>query len=121
MADIQVLEKLIAGQEKQTRASRDALEQQKLDILNSIKKELDEGKLLGKYDIGDERLKSWFQTLPLLAIKPILYVYNVSYGKGTGDRAEGIEIDAKLESELAALTDDEQKELLNKERENTIL
>lgn len=47
---------------------------------------------------------------PPLAKKPILYVYNVSYSdKNNPDR---LEIDAKVESELAGFSDEEQKELL---------
>src|SRR3990167_8610840 len=41
LADLQVLEKLAAGQEKMTRGSKDPLEAQKLKILNSIKTELE--------------------------------------------------------------------------------
>jgi ribosome-binding ATPase len=78
LSDLQTLEKLIPTQEKQVRASHDPLEQQKLQILNFIKTELDAGRKLGKYEIGDERVAHFYKTLPLLSTKPVLYVFNVS-------------------------------------------
>lgn len=83
LADLQVLEKLIAGQEKQARASRDVLEQEKLKILKQVQNDISEGKILGRFHIGDERLRSWFETLPLLTLKPVLYVFNVDEGSYT--------------------------------------
>lgn len=118
LSDIQVLEKLIPNQEKTVRSSKDNLEQQKLDILNSIKTELEAGRMLGKYEVGDERLKNWFSTLPLLTIKPILYVFNVDEGsyahKLEHEVANDNEmvISAKIEEELSELSDDEREEYL---------
>jgi ribosome-binding ATPase len=118
LSDIQVVEKLIPNQEKIVRASKDSLEQQKLDILISIKNELEQGKMLGKYDVGDERLKAWFNTLPLLTIKPILYVFNVDEGsyahKLEHEVANDNEmiISAKIEEELSELSDEDRDEYL---------
>lgn len=120
LADMQTLEKLIAGQEKTVRGTKDPLEQQKLDILNQIKGELYAGRILGNYQIGDERLKDWFSTLPLLTTKPMLYVYNVSeqeYSDKLRDPSlnaqdDRIVISAKLEEELADYSEEERKEYL---------
>lgn len=131
LADLQVLEKLISGQEKLAKISKDLLESGKLKILNSIKAELDAGRMLGKYGVGDERLKTWFTTLPLLTIKPMLYVFNVSEEEYTARLKQpvipanagiqlanepGLEnsliISAKIEEELAELSDDERVEYL---------
>lgn len=140
LSDIQVLEKLIPNQEKTVRASKDSLEQQKLDILNSIRAELESGKMLGKYEVGDERLKSWFSSLPLLTIKPILYVFNVAEEEYvekmnqdvileelSDDRIlkdsitplsasfqndNSLVISAKIEEELSELSDEEREEYL---------
>lgn len=119
LADLQVLEKLIAGQEKTMRGSKDPLDAQKLEILNSIKAELEQGRMLGKYMINDERLKIWFQTLPLLTIKPILYVFNVDEGSyahrlehETANENE-IFISAKIEEELVDLSEEDKKEYLS--------
>jgi ribosome-binding ATPase len=118
LADMQVMEKLIPGQEKTVRGSKDPLESQKLEILNSIKEELEQGRMLGRYEVGDERLKLWFSTLPLLTIKPILYVFNVdedSYAHRleheTANENE-IVISAKIEEELSELNDLEKLEYL---------
>ncbi len=81
LADLQVIEKLISAQEKEVRIVKDPLEKQKLDILNKIKENLEAGKILGHYEIGDERLKAWFKSLPLLTTKPMLNVFNVSEGE----------------------------------------
>src|SRR4051812_32375570 len=58
LADLQVLEKLISAQEKEVRAAKDPLESQKLEILKQVQDDLNQGKVLGKYEIGDDRLKS---------------------------------------------------------------
>lgn len=118
LADLQVLEKLVLGQEKQIRGSKDPLDSEKMQILNSIKTELEGGRMLGKYEIGDERLKNWFETLPLLTIKPMLYVFNVDEGSyahklehETVNENE-IFISAKIEEELVELSDEEKQEYL---------
>ncbi len=118
LADLQVIEKLVTGQEKNMRGSKDALEAQKLEILNAIKKELEEGRMIGKYNVGDERLKEWFVTLPLLTLKPVLYVLNVAEGSyahklehETVNENEII-ISAKIEEDLSDLDDGERAEYL---------
>ena len=122
LADLQVLEKLILAQEKQGRGSKDILDAEKLKILESIKSELEQGHVLGHYHVGDERLKSWFQTLPLLTTKPVLYVFNVSeseFGQKYHDRGENVQdggneivISAKIEEELVDLSQEERQEYL---------
>jgi len=127
LADLQTLEKLVLAQEKEVRGSKDPLEQKKLDILNTIKKNLDEGKILGHYVMGDERLEEWYAKLPLLSIKPILYVYNVSedgYADKLRDPSlvaqddkkeiqdDKLVISAKLEEEMADFSEEERSEYL---------
>jgi len=118
LADLQTLEKLIMGQEKQTKVSHDALEAQKLEILNKLKSELDAGHVLGEYQIGDERLRDWFVQLPLLSTKPILYVYNIDENKLSSDDTlvyhsdHELGICAKLEEELVDLSEAERQEYL---------
>jgi GTP-binding protein YchF len=119
LADMQVMEKLVDAQDKAARtAGAEVIEKQKLEILQSISNTLAEGKMLGHYDVGDERLKSWFQTLPLLTIKPILYVYNVdedSYQHRLEHEMTNhneMVVSAKLEEELVELSDVERAEYL---------
>ncbi|MBI2019058.1 redox-regulated ATPase YchF [Candidatus Daviesbacteria bacterium] len=121
LADLQTIEKLIPAQEAQVRASKDVLESEKLEILKQVQNDLNEGRVLGKYSIGDERVKDWFEHLPLLSIKPVLYVYNVSeeeYSNKLRDSSASpqndkvVVISAKVEEELADLNDEERKEYL---------
>ena len=118
LADLQTLEKLVLAEEKQVRASRDSLEQQKLEILKQMAEELNQGRTLDKYQVKDERLKDWFKTLPLLSIKPVLFVYNVSedqYRQKLHDREQNdyeLVVSAKLEEELADLSEAERLEYL---------
>ncbi|MBI2039748.1 redox-regulated ATPase YchF [Candidatus Microgenomates bacterium] len=118
LADLETVEKLCTYQEKETRVSKDPLESQKLAILKQIKDELENGRGLGQYNIGDERLRSWFLHLPLLSIKPILYVYNVSeqdYKSQLYDRGSyknEMVISARLEEELIDLSDQERIDYL---------
>jgi len=119
LADLETLGKLIAAQEKQAKVSKDVLETEKLDILNRLKAELDTGKIPGKYEIGNERLAVWFKTLPLLTIKPVLYVRNVdeirikdTYYDTLEYHSNELAICAKLEEELADLSEKERTEYL---------
>jgi ribosome-binding ATPase len=122
LADLQVVEKLVAAQEKVVRASKDTLENQKLEILKQVQDDIGAQRVIGNYHIGDERLRDWFKTLPLLSIKPVLYVYNVAEGE-YAERLVGADneeigkgnsmvICAKLEEELADVTEGERIEYL---------
>lgn len=108
LADLQTLEKLVVSQEKESKVSKDVLEKEKLEILQRIQSELENGKILGTYHVGDERLRGWFEHLPLLSLKPILYVFNVderNYARKQSEETAGNElvISAKLEQDLADL------------------
>ena len=118
LADLQTLEKLVVAQEREARVVKDALEDQKLEILKQVQDDVTDGKIVGEYQIGDERLKAWFKTLPLLSIKPILYVYNVSeseYKSRSTNRLlneNELIICAKLEEELVDLPENERLDYL---------
>src|SRR5258708_6912875 len=125
LSDLQTLEKLVAIQEKEAKTSKDPLENQKLEILKQVQDDigggqdnLGGGKILGIYHIGDERLKDWFEHLPLLSLKPVLYVFNVEEGSyahklehETLNENELI-ISAKIEEELGELGEEERVEYL---------
>lgn len=141
LADLQVLEKLITTQEKTLQdTGSDPVEKNKLELLNQIKNELDQGRTLGRFEVGDDRLKVWFATLPLLTIKPILYAFNVSeeeyasrlhvileersddriltkdsitHPSASFQNDNELIICAKLEEELVDLSDEERMEYLN--------
>jgi GTP-binding protein YchF len=117
LSDLQVIEKLIANQEKQAKVSKDQLETDKVMILKQIQTELEAGRVVGNYQIGDDRLRTWFKSLPLLTLKPAVYVYNVSEDQYQAqlDRplnANELVISAKIEEELSELSDDERIEYL---------
>ncbi len=120
LADLQTLEKLIFAAEKEAKATKDPLESQKLELLKQVQDDVTAGRILGEFHIGDERLREWFSKLPLLSIKPVLYVYNVSEGeyaeKLLAPRLRGdddiLVISAKLEEELADVSEEERKEYL---------
>lgn len=118
IADLETLEKLIANQDKAARTTgADPIEKQKLELLNNIKVELEAGHKLGNFEIGDERIREWFSHLPLLTLKPVLYVFNV----GEDDYSSALNrtlgenelvISAKLEEELADLSNEERMDYL---------
>ncbi|MBI4038950.1 redox-regulated ATPase YchF [Candidatus Daviesbacteria bacterium] len=119
LADLQTLEKLLsAQQDKRIKSSNDTLETEKLDCLMVVQGELEKGKLPSWIKIGDEKLRNWFERLPLLSMKPVLYVYNVSekeYKQKLLDREYNVGelvISAKLEEELADLSEEERKDYL---------
>ncbi len=119
IADLQVVEKLIAGQDKLARTNgSDPIEKQKLEILNQVQDDLNQGNTPGNHDISDERLVVWFKTLPLLTIKPVLYVYNVSEAEYAERIKNSVQNDnktvicARLEEELVDLSDEERAEYL---------
>ncbi len=129
LADLQTLEKLVAAGEKQVKAGSDPLEAQKLQLLKQIQSELEQGRTLGRYEIGDERLKDWFEHLPLLTLKPVLYVFNVDEGSyahkmeheqlnenesltSLFPAGNELIISAKIEEDLGELSDEERSEYL---------
>lgn len=131
LADLQTLEKLILTQEKQAKALHDPLEYKKIEILNGLKQKLDNGEFMGvsagKGSEGlEEKLQDWFVKLPLLSMKPVLYVYNsdenviaseVKNSLSLEDPSatpqdDSLRICAKLEEELADLSEEERKEYL---------
>ncbi len=123
LADIETIDKLISFAEKELKFSKDPLDPKKLEILKKIKEDLDKGTCIGDKLIKtaegmDQRMRGWITTLPLLSIKPVLYVYNVGedqYSQISSDRGTNeneMAISAKMEEELADLSDEERLEYL---------
>ncbi len=101
LADLQTLDKLLLDK---------TLDSEKKEILNKIKEDLNEGRNPGTHP-----------NLPLLSIKPVLYVYNVDENKFLDSvRSNRLEyhndnelmISAKLEEEMADFSEEERKEYL---------
>lgn len=118
LADLQTIEKLIFAQEKLMKTSKDILDKLKLNVLLQLNEVLKKGDSLKDFKIDDERLRLWFERLPLLLIKPTLYVYNVGeqeYKEKMEDKElkeNEIVISAKLEQELADYSEEERLEYL---------
>lgn len=120
LSDLQTIEKLVVAQEKQAKVSKDPLDGPKLEILKLIQDDLAQGKILGNYHIGDERIAEWFKSLPLLTTKPVLYVHNVSEEEyvdklrdpSLSAQDDRLVISAKIEEELSELSEEEREEYL---------
>jgi GTP-binding protein YchF len=117
LADLQTLEKAIPRIEKEARSSKDRAPI--LAAAKSAQEYLNQGKLIRTSNIDLEAIKE-FQ---LLTAKPFLYVFNVDAAELSDQSlrselakivapAEAIFLDAKTESELAELSENDALELL---------
>jgi len=111
------LEKKAKGQDKEAKATI-ILVDKALDVLR-------EGNPARTVEISHDDLKAW-QGLQLLTSKPVLFVANVDEASAAGgndysksvaaraseENAAAVAISAKIEAELAQLSDDEQAEYL---------
>lgn len=78
LADLETIEKLIFAQDKEAKTGKDPVNYKKLEILKRVQGDLNQGKALSKFYLGDDKLQDWFEHLPILTIKPVLYVFNVA-------------------------------------------
>ena len=111
------LEKKAKGQDKEAKAT--------LVLVDKALDALQEGKPARSVEIDDDDKKAW-AGLQLLTAKPILFVANVDEdaaadgndharaveARAADENAAAVVISAKIESELAQLSDDEQREYL---------
>ncbi len=124
-ADLETIEKKIDNAKKKLKA--DKKYQQEVDLLEKIKKTLEQGKSARTIDFNEEEQELLKDTY-LLTMKPILYIANISeeqlnnpfeeenvkqvveYAKG--EKAEVIPLCVKIEEELAGLEGEDKKEML---------
>lgn len=117
LADLQTLEKAIVRYDKEVKQKR--LDPEVLATAEAAAKALNEGKLLSASGLDLAPIRE----LGLLTAKPFLYVFNVDEGiladQAKLDElaalvapAKAIFLDAKLESELIELSDEDAAELL---------
>ncbi|MBO1906261.1 redox-regulated ATPase YchF [Microvirga sp. 3-52] len=125
LADLDSLEKRVTALEKKAKGN-DKEAKETLDLVNRTLPLLREGKpaRLVERKVEEERL---FQMLGLLSSKPVLYVCNVeeaSADKGNAfsarvferakeEDAKAVVVSAKIESEIAVLPPEEQKDYLD--------
>lgn len=124
-ADIETVDKRLDKAKKMLKAEKKY--QAEIDLLEKIKKVLEEGKSARTIDFSDEEKEMLKETF-LLTLKPILYIANVSeeqlsnadkdvnvlkvkeYAKSEG--AEVIPLCVKIEEELASLEPADKNEML---------
>ncbi|MFO1147288.1 MAG: redox-regulated ATPase YchF [Alsobacter sp.] len=124
LADLESLEKRVVALEKKARGG-DKEAKESLDLVQRCLKLLQDGKPARLVERRAEEERA-FQQLNLLTAKPVLYVCNVEEaaahdGNGFSARvfqrakeegAVAVVVSAKIESEIAVLAPDEQKEYL---------
>lgn len=125
-SDIELIERRIAKTIKAAKADKSL--QKELDILQKLKKELEDGKLIRNLTFSEEE-EFFIKSLNLLTSKPVLYATNVSEedilddAKNNKYVSEVIELSqkenskifvicAKIEEEISELAPDEKKEFL---------
>ena len=124
LADLESLERRIVPLEKKAKGG-DKESKELFDLMSRCLAPLREGRPARIVDISPEE-KKMFESLGLLSSKPVLYVCNVeeaSADKGNSfseevkkrakeEGAVAVVVSAKIESEIAVLPPDEQKEYL---------
>lgn len=124
LSDMESLEKRIAGVEKKARSGEKAAKAE-YDFMMRPLKLLGEGKPARELDVADDEQKA-FRMLGLLTSKPVLYVCNVEEAAAdegnefsekvknlaVAQGARAVVVSAKIESEIAVLDDEEQREYL---------
>jgi len=115
LADLSMIDNSLAKAERNAK-SGDKEEIKKRDLLAKIKKEIEENsKAVRDIDFTKDE-KELVGLYNFLTAKPILYVLNINDDKIDIDRnkwpKDTIELNVKLESEIASLDDDEQLEYI---------
>ncbi len=117
LADLQTIEKAIPRLEKEARLNKDGAEA--LSAAHLAQEKLNAGQTVFSSGIDREPLRE----LSLLTAKPFLYVFNLDTDQlsdsalkvelaGLVEPAQAVFLDAKLESELVELSDEDAAELL---------
>jgi GTP-binding protein YchF len=124
LADMESLEKRIAGVEKKAKSGEKQAKAEYEFMMRPLEL-LREGRPARELEVADDELKA-FRMLGLLTSKPVLYVCNVEEdsadkGNAFSDKvkefaasqgAEAVVVSAKIESEIAVLDDEEQRDYL---------
>ena len=115
-ADLNTVEKRLAGVSREVKSGdKEAIKLKKL--LEIIKNELEKGKAVRDLDLEEEEQKM-IKPLNLLSQKPIIYVLNSKERPANLEELKKewkqniICLDAKLEEEIVALSEEEQKEYI---------
>jgi GTP-binding protein YchF len=124
LADLESLERRVVSLEKRAKGA-DKEAKETLDLVNRCLAELREGRPARVAGVGPEEQRA-FRTLGLLSSKPVLYVCNVEEAsardgnkysalvaeQAAKEGAVAVVVSAKIESEIAVLPAEEQKDYL---------
>jgi len=119
LADLETINKLIDNTQKDLKAKASKEASAELEVLKMVKENLDKGTLAKETRIAHEESK-FFRQLPLLTIKPVIYVFNVSEKQWADENIKEIAsryepsviISAKMETEINSLSKEDQAEYL---------
>lgn len=136
LADQQVVSKRLEKLKKETKSSSDKKLQKNIQLLEKLNKTFEQGQFASTLEFDDDE-QLMLKELNLLTLKPIFYVYNIDENKLTDSQTpsngfrpfdfaqvalsfvEGrvsgsaLRICAKLEADLASLSDNEAEEYLD--------
>ncbi len=117
LADLQTVSKRLENVKKGAKGTAAKEVAKQIELLEKINKQLQEGKPARELEYDEEEIVMT-KELHLLTMKPMLYVVNVDEDMSGGKKfvapvgSEQVEISAKLEAELAELTEEESAEYL---------
>ncbi|MEK7167210.1 MAG: redox-regulated ATPase YchF [Patescibacteria group bacterium] len=113
LADLNIVEKKIETIKKQNKNNLDKILTKTTEILEKIKNNFEHEKLAQLVELSEEE-KNLIKELNLLTLKPMLYVFNVDekYLLNVSDEKDKLKICAKLEAELADLSEQEAQEYI---------
>ena len=114
LADLQTVSKRLSNAKQAAKGKTDAKVKTEIEVLEKIKKCLEEERPVRSLDFSEDELVI-VKDLHLLTMKPMLYVVNVDEGRDALLRVctDGeIKISAKLEAEVAELSEKEAREYL---------
>ena len=126
-ADIEVLDRRYAKQVKLARNDKAAAKE--VEMIERLKKHLEEGKLAKSFETEDEDEEAFMKEYNLLTAKPVIYAANVGEDDRADDGAnnphvaavreyaakngsEVFVVSARMEEEISELDDDEKAEFL---------
>lgn len=114
-ADLATVTKRLEKTQKNLKGATDKLVIKEHELLEKIKITLEQGKWVSTIDIPED-MQGVMKSLNLLTNKPLLYAYNVDEDAITTQQESlpdnAITVCAKLEAELAELTEQEMREYL---------
>ncbi len=111
-ADLSTVEKRLTKAEKEAKSGdKEAIKLK--NLLEKLKQALEDGKALREIEFNNGERKT-VKEFNLLTIKPIIYVLNTGDAKEKKQKWDGaiLELNVKLEEEVAGLKEEEQKEYI---------